>query len=167
MDNLRKNRNIIIVCISLILILLLIFIFVNNKDEFIGDKNDYRVYDKKIEHYDANEIIPVYVTQEDMVKKYLNEYKNNIIFDREEAYKSLNDEYKEKKFGSFAEYSNYIDGIFGVNIYSMELDRYSVTSINGKKVFSCYDKSGYQYIFKENSIMNYEVYLDDFTVEIK
>ena len=48
----------------------------------------------------------------------------------------------------------------------MEVDKYSVTSINGNKVFNIIDNSGNEYIIKEKSIMNYEVYLDEYAVVI-
>ena len=48
--------------------------------------------------YNSNEYIPVYITEEDIIKKYLNEFKNNMLYDIEEAYNSLNKEYREKDY---------------------------------------------------------------------
>ena len=39
--------------------------------------------------------------------------------------------------------------------------------INGKKYFDIYASDDNRYIIKENSIMNYEVFLDEYTIEIK
>ena len=102
-----------------------------------------------------------------MVKKYLNDHKNNILNDIEEAYNSLNKEYREKRFGSLDKYQKYVNNFITMSTYSMEVDKYSVSSMSGDKIFNIYDKSGNQYIIREKSIMNYEVYLDEYTVVIK
>ena len=46
----------------------------------------------------------------------------------------------------------------------MTIDRYSVN--NDRDVYTIYTKDGNKYIFKVSSVMEYEVYLDDYTVEI-
>lgn len=162
--DLKNNRKLIISCVILIIIFLLIYYFVSNNKKI--DSSDY--YEEPvIDKYEANMIIPVYMTEEDIVKKYLNDYKNNVISNVNDAYFSLNKEYRNKKFGSLEKYKEYINKYLSLATYSMEVDSYNVTNSNGKRVYNVYDKSGNRYIFKENSIMNYEVYLDDSTVEIK
>lgn len=167
MENLLKNKKIIFVCIILLLIVFVIYIFsINsaNNDELVETNRDNYNY---LEKYSSNQYVPVYVTEEDMAKKYLNDYKNNILNNLEDAYNSLNYEYKQAKFGSLDKFKEYINEYISLATYSMEVDKYSVSSIDGNKIFNVYDENGYQYIFKEISIMNYEVYLDEYTVEIK
>ena len=123
--------------------------------------------DNIIEKYDANQFIPVYVTESDIAEKYLNDYKNLILYDKKQAYELLNYNYKKKRFDTFEKFENFINDRITLSTYSMELDKYNVNIINTNKFYNLYDKSGYQYIFKENSIMNYEVYLDEYTVELK
>lgn len=163
MNELKENKKTIIICISLILLVLIgyviYYIFNNKKDDDIKDITIK-------EHYDINEIKYIYVTELDVVKKYLNDYKNNILYNKEEAYNSLNEDYRNKKFGNFEEYKKYLDNFISDATYSMEVDKYSVTSINGNKVFNIIDNSGNKYIIKEKSIMNYEVYLDEYAVVI-
>lgn len=165
MENLYRNKKIIFVCIGLILITFIIYLFVINKEDIINESSteDYNY----LKNYSSNEYVPVYVTEEDMAKKYLNDYKNNMLTDVEEAYNSLNKEYREKRFGSLDKYEEYISNFISLSTYSMEVDKYSISSIGGDKVFNIYDKSGNQYIIREKSIMNYEVYLDEYTIEIK
>lgn len=165
MENLYRNKKIIFVCIGLILVTFIIYLFIINKKDVLNESNteDYS-YLKK---YSSNEYVPVYITEEDMAKKYLNDYKNNILTDVEEAYNSLNKEYREKRFGNIEKYKEYINNFISLSTYSMEVDKYSISSMGGDKVFNIYDKSGNQYIIREKSIMNYEVYLDEYTVEIK
>lgn len=164
MENILKNRKIILICICLLLIMFIIYLFsINKRNVFNETVEDYN-YLKK---YSSNEYVPVYVTEEDMVKKYLNDYKNNMLTDVEEAYNSLNKEYREKRFGSLDKYKEYVNNFITMSTYSMEVDKYSVSSMSGDKVFNIYDKSGNQYIIREKSIMNYEVYLDEYSVVIK
>lgn len=167
MENIKRNKKVIFICILLLLVVLFIYLFTLNKEQrdinSIEDRENY----KYLEKYDSNEYVPVYVTEEDMVKKYLNDYKNNMLSDLNEAYNSLNKEYREKRFGSLDKYKEYINNFITLSTYSMEVDKYSVSSIGGDKVFNIYDKSGNQYIIREKSIMNYEVYLDEYTVIIK
>lgn len=168
MDNilidLKKNKKTIIICVNILLITLIIVYFVNRKKI---NFDEYAYIEEVIEKYDANQFIPIYVTESDIVKKYLNDYKNLILYDKKEAYELLNQEYKNKRFDSYEKFETFINDRITLNTYSMEVDKYNVNIINNKKVYNIFDKSGYQYIFKENSIMNYEVYLDEYTIEIK
>ncbi len=164
-ENIKKNKKIIFICIVLVVITFIIYIVLSSKNKIIGE-SDTTNY-KYLKKYDYNEFIPVYVTEEDMVKKYLNEYKNNMLFDIDEAWNNLNKEYREIRFGTIDKYKEYVENIMSLSIYSMDVDKYSVSRINGNKVFNIYDKSGNQYIIKEKSIMNFEVYLDESTVNIK
>ena len=165
MENLLRNKKIILICIVLLLAIFIVYLFKLNSNDILKEGNTEGFsYLKK---YGSNEYVPVYVTEEDMVKKYLNDYKNNILNDIEEAYNSLNKEYREKRFGSLDKYQKYVNNFITMSTYSMEVDKYSVSSMSGDKVFNIYDKSGNQYIIREKSIMNYEVYLDEYTVVIK
>ena len=166
MDSILENKKTIFICIVVILIFALVVFCINNKEMLSHEKNEnYKTY-SSIEKYEANQYIPVYMDESDVVKKYFNDYKNNMIYNTEEAYNMLNKEYREKRFGDYDSYKEYVDNIMSSSMYSMEVEKYSVTVINGKKVFNIYDESGYQYIIKENSIMDYEVFLDEFTIVI-
>ena len=164
MDNILKNKKIIFVCVGLLLVTFIIYLFTINDKDILNETTEDYTY---LKNYNSNEYVPVYVTEEDMAKKYLNDYKNNILNDVEEAYNSLNKEYREKRFGSLDKYKEYVNNFITLSTYSMEVDKYSISSMSGDKVFNIYDKSGNQYIIREKSIMNYEVYLDEYTVVIK
>jgi len=164
MENILKNKKIIFICIGLLLVTFIIYLFTINDKDILNDTIEDYTY---LKNYSSNEYVPVYVTEEDMIKKYLNDYKNNMLNDVEVAYNSLNKEYRDKRFGSLDKYKEYVNNSISISTYSMEVDKYSVSSMSGDKVFNIYDKSGNQYIIREKSIMNYEVYLDEYTVVIK
>lgn len=163
-NNLKENKKIIIVCVIVILIVFIIYLvkLIDKKYIFDNQVEEYS-YLKK---YECNQFVPVYITEEDIVKKYFNEYKNNMIFDVNEAWNSLNKEYRELKFGTIDKYVEYVNNFITLSTYSMEVDKYSVSNVNGKKLFNIYDKNGNQYLIKEISIMNFEVYLDEMTISI-
>ena len=164
MNDLKYNKKIIVVCLSLVFIVILIVILSNYN--FGEDKNIDNEFGIK-DHYDINEINYLYISTEDVIRKYFNDYKNILINNKEEAYNLLNKDYREKRFNNYDNFLSYLDNNVTEYTYSLGIDRYSVSSINGKKVYNVIANNKNQFIFKENSIMNYEVYLDDYTVEIK
>ena len=164
MNDLKYNKKIIVVCLSLVFIVILIVILSNYN--FGEDKNIDNEFGIK-DHYDINEINYLYISTEDVIRKYFNDYKNILINNKEEAYNLLNKDYREKRFNNYDNFLSYLDNNVTEYTYSLGIDKYSVSSINGKKVYNVIANNKNQFIFKENTIMNYEVYLDDYTVEIK
>ena len=63
------------------------------------------------------------------------------------------------KFGTIDNFINYINGIDYAN---MKMEKYAIDS----DIIRVYTKDGREYIFKTKSVMEYEVYFDDYTVEI-
>ena len=112
--------------------------------------------------YGVNEYSVTEISDQDMTMIYLNDYIYNVNNNIETAYNLLNEEYRLKKFGDIEGYKNYIDSIN----YAVTLSSYSLSSKAGNDIYTAYDKNGNMYIFKTNGVMQYEVYLDDYTVEI-
>ena len=164
MNDLKNNKKIVIVCVLLIFVVILI-VFLANYDSSEDNNIDNEFGIK--EHYDINEINYLYIETEDVIRKYYNDYKNILINNKEEAYNLLNKDYREKKFSNYDNFLSYVNKNLSDSIYSLSIDKYSVSNISSKKVYNVIDSNKNQFIFKENSIMNYEVYFDDFTVEIK
>ena len=114
MDNLLKNKKTIFICLLLVCLVLIINHF-NNKSK---TETYVREYEEIIESYDANQIIPIYITEEDMASKYLNDFKNLMMSDISLSYEMLNDNYRNKKYESFEEYRNIMLLIeVGINIF--------------------------------------------------
>ena len=155
----NKNLSKVIMICLLLLVGALIVVISNNKKNY--DNTSYKVED--IFNYDSNQYMEVIMNEQDVVSIYLNEYINNTNNNVEEAYKSLNEEYRLKKFESIDNYKDYLNN----TKLSNDLLKYGRTVINGYIIFDCIDRYGNRYLIKEKSIMNYEIYLDDYTVEIK
>ena len=163
MNELKNNKKTIIICLVLIIIVFVIYKITLKKETIEGIDI---INDEYLRNYGINEIIPVYMTEENVVKKYFNDYKNDMISNKEDAWYKLNKEYREIKFGSYENFLKYLDETIMISTYNMEVDKYSVTGDDGSKLFNIIDRSGKNYIIKEKSINNYEVYLDDYTVKI-
>lgn len=166
MDDLLKNKKIVIVCLLLVIVGIVLFNLVSEKKnvDYYYENNDNINY---LKNYGVNEYIPIYVEEADMVIKYLNDYKNLLISDVEASYNLLNEEYRNKKFGNLDKYKEYVNVHFNsTSIYTMEVESYKVIYVNGYKYFDIYDNNDNHFIFKEKSIMDYEVYLDNYTIKI-
>ena len=142
----------ILILLSLTYVILVNVTKNNAKDEEIYLKN-----------YKVNEYIPSYVSEEDMAKIYLKDYVHNMYYDIDKAYDSLDTEYRNKKFGSIEQYKTYV---YNLEHTAFVVSRYYVQTKDEYIIFGVYDTFGNLYIFKTNGVMQYSVYLDDYTVEI-
>ena len=98
-----------------------------------------------------------------MARIYLNDYVHTLFTDTEFAYNLLDEEYKNKKFGSYESFQNYVNSLpeSGYNLL-----KYYKKDKKGYTIFGVYDKNDNLFIFKTKGVMQYSVYLDDYTVEI-
>ena len=161
MNIIKKYKTIFI--LGSIFVILLSFYLIR---EFLASKEIYtesylrgEEYIMNPKKYGVNEYSPTNITDEQMANIYLNDFKHNLYNDINYAYELLNNEYKNLKFGSVDNFINYVNGL---NYQNMTVDRYSIDD----DIITIYTKDDMEYIFKVISVMEYEVYLDDYTVEI-
>lgn len=157
----KQYRNLLIiftvVCISIIVIAAIVL---SKRDEISsnGLNTEYQNIYKK---YGINEYSVTNITNEQLAKIYLNDFKYYLFNEEEIAYSLLNEKYSKAKFNSFNKFKEYIEGIDTKNY---EIKDYSVSG--DKKFVEINTVNNQKIIFKINSIMDYEIYLDDYTVEI-
>lgn len=125
-----------------------------------SNKEDNELF---LKNYEVNEYINMYISDEDMARIYLNDYIWNMQYDVENAYELLDDEYKQKKFGNIENYKNYVKNL---QYKTYTLSKYYKRELNDIIIFGVYDTHDNLFIFKTNGVMQYKVYLDDYTVEI-
>lgn len=128
--------------------------------KIVDDKNDEQVF---LKNYKVNEYIPVYVSDEDMAKIYFNDYIHIMYSDINKAYNLLDEDYRNKKFGNIDNYKSYIKSLDNL---SYKVDSFYIDDSHKYKIYGVYDTNGNIFIFKTNGIMQYSVYLDNYTVEI-
>ena len=110
----------------------------------------------------------VTISQEEMAYKYLYDYKNKMVFDTDNAYESLDKEYREKRFRGLDDFKEYVE-INKVKIFTSKLEEYKVYSTeDGKNIYTCKDQNDNYYYFQEtNGIMNYTAIIDNYTIDSK
>lgn len=155
-DNNIKN---IITVIIIVLIFTGVYLLLKHLN-----RDDSLQYEEYLKDYDVNEYIATYVSDEDMAKIYLNDYIHNMYYDIEKTYNSLDEEYRNKKFGSLDNYKNYVNSL---NYPTYTLDKYYKKEANSYIIFGVYDTNGNFFAFKTKGVMQYKVYLDEDTVEIR
>lgn len=143
----------------------------NSKKTFAVSPLTQKKYDNELEGKDNKEVKNIeenkynkftYMSVSDMTKAItiFNDYSEAMKDDPKKAYNMLNEEYKKKKFGSFEEYIKYIENR-GNNFI---LSEYSVNEKSDYTDYSCIDQNGNKYFFREKSVMNYEVMLDNYVI---
>ena len=141
-----------VIILASVLILCLLFSYFNRDKEY-----------NHLRKYEANEYIPTHVSYEDLAKIYLNDYAYNMSFDIQKAYDLLDTKYREKKFNSITDFSNYIRDLKNQKIKMKKFIKYSIGKYT---IFKVYDENNNLFVFKTNGVMQYRVYLDDSTVEV-
>ena len=156
MKNKLSFKLIIIAVLFLIIIgaYFLIKLLINDNE------NSEEIY---LKNYEVNEYIPTYISDQTMAEIYLNDYINNMFYNVEKAYNLLNEEYRNKKFGSLQNYKNYVNNL---KFSKFKISRYYKKSVDEYLIFGVYDQNGNFFAFKTNGVMQYTVYLDENTVEI-
>ena len=149
----------IVITIGIILVFVILFLVIkrlttNNSSEYVEYLKNYKV----------NEYIPTYVSDEDMARIYLNDYVHTMYSDTDAAYELLDKEYRDKKFGSLNKYKIYVNSL---NYSTHTMSRYYKKENNGYIIFGVYDNNNNFFAFKTKGVMQYSVYLDDYTVEIR
>ena len=126
----------------------------------IKESGNTTEYEKQIEKNQYNEILENMVFTDYMLCiKYLTNYQDIINYNYEVAYNLLDQEYREKRFGTLENYKEYID-----TSDNIVLDKYLVNTTSEYTEYICIDKNGNYYIFKATNPMEYTLMLDTYTI---
>ena len=117
------------------------------------EKNNYNIYDYKI------------VDDETYVVDLIGKYKEEILFDTVTAYSHLDEEYKKERFETLDEFQTFARENIMSNV-TLKLSKYKKTTYDDYTEYVCIDAKGKYYIFNEKSVMDYEMILDTYTVNL-
>lgn len=120
---------------------------------------------KEIAKNDNNSYNYVSVGNSTLINTYLNDYKNNALHNAEKAYNSLDEEYRNKRFGNLEEYKRYVEENKN-DITNIALNRYDTVEQENSKEHTCTDMNDNYYVFKETAIMEYSLILDTYTLDL-
>lgn len=152
----KKISIVITVLIVLIISLFFIDYFTAKKSEGIIDVSKLPVTPKK---YEANEYYSFNISKQELCTIYLNDYISILSTDTLKAYNMLDENYRNIKFPSYDSFVNYVNTIYPT------ISSISTYKISGQKYYIT-DKNNNLFIIVTNGVMNYKVYLDDYTVDI-
>lgn len=133
-----------------------------NKDM---DKKDINISKDRIEKNDYNSHIKVNISDDYIISQIFSDYRMKMLNDTKNAYELLDEEYKKRKYGSYENFKSYVDNNREKIEYT-SISKYQINEYNGVKEYVCIDKNGKYYIFTENSILDYGVILDTYTVDL-
>lgn len=157
-------KKIIKILLTIVITLALILLGITLYNKYT--KNDNNIVDEGHalipKKYQVNEYSLVNIDDKQIANIYLIDYRNELIENREIAYKHLNGEYRIAKFNSIDEFNDVINNYNIINIY---LKKYAFSE--DRKFLKVYFSDIDSFIFKINGILDYEVYLDDTTVEMR
>lgn len=126
---------------------------------------EFKTNISEIKNRTYNKFSYINIKEEDYVIDLLDSYKNNLLCSVEKAYDTLDEDYRNKRFGNIEEFKKHIiknkDDIMFINLAG-----YSVKEKNGYKEYICLDKRGNYYIFKQTAILEYKLLLDTYTIDI-
>ena len=147
--------------------------------------------EKQIDINNYNKIIYENISEEQMAENLIQNYVTNALYYVEDAYNSLDKEYREKRFESLEKFKEYIEenneilkkiDKSDIKTYSdfdnekdyekyvnelnkIHLSQYAVQEILDGMEYICVDELGNYYIFDTTSVMKYTLKLDTYTIE--
>lgn len=118
----------------------------------------------EIPNNDANSYQYNRIRENEIIEKILKYYCNLTVNNAKKAYDMLEQEYREKRFDKYSKFQDYIKKR-SENLKQARIAGYSVKEEENKKTYTVVDQDGRVYIFKQKSIMNFTVQMDDYTLE--
>lgn len=120
---------------------------------------------ESIEINDDNKYDYKTIDEDTYATDLLARYKEEVLFDVENAYNHLDEEYREKRFGSLDEFKTYAQQNIYKNV-TLKLQQYRTRLYNEYTEYICMDQNNNYYIFKEKNVMNYGMLLDTYTIDL-
>lgn len=134
------------------------------KDLKIGDNIEIEVPDS-IEKNENNTYDFRNISDETYVMDLFNKYKKEILYNQELAYEILDEDYKNKRFGTLENFKEYAKNNVSKNV-TMKLKGYKKTTTEYYTQYTCIDQNGSYYIFRETLPMKYTLILDTHTIDL-
>jgi len=121
-----------------------------NYENVINDIKKIEIADNEFNSVSQSSLI----TKEQVCVVYLSDFLSYLKTDIDKSYNLLSDEMKII-YTDIDSYTNYINDNY--KLFSTDADKCMVQNINGNRVYSVIDSNGNNYVFTEESVMNYKV----------
>ena len=139
-------------------------VYPNNIDHEVELGEELKINTQTIELNSFNKYKTSKVDDETHCKNLFKDYKNRLAYDAEGLYEVLDDEYKSKRFGTLQSFAVYIK-TNKTKLMSSNLEEFGVKKEDDYTEYTCVDKTGKTYIFKEQVPMKYKMALDNYTID--
>lgn len=122
------------------------------------------VSNEQIPENENNQGNYVRITDEQHIKNIIKDYQKNALYDTENAYKSLDEEYSKKRFANYSDYFNYVTNN-AQKIQDLTLINYKKEQKGNYIQYNCTDNYGNVYTTELTGIMEYTIILDNYTLQ--
>jgi len=118
-----------------------------------------------IENKQYNKFAFKNISDNEIIVHYFNEMKDNVIYNVENLYRKLQQEYRQRRFSNIEEFKNYINNNI-TDIYSAKVDKYDVKEYKEYTQYICIDQNNNYYIINETYPGQYTLILDTYTIDL-
>lgn len=136
---------------------------IENKKIKSIDQIEIQNDNKAIEKNDNNIVVEAKINNEYLCQRYMDYYKKLLLSSPKLAYKYLDNDYKEKRFGDYETFKKYLQEN-KESITGMNLKEYLVEYNDEYSEYVCKDKYDNLYIFDEKGILDYTLKFDTYTI---
>lgn len=105
-----------------------------------------------------------YVNNIKQMEIYLENFAFQVFNNTEKSYKLLNEEYRNKRFGNVNKYVEFLNEKIN-QIQDIKITQYNVYEEDENKIYVGTDENGNYYYIKEKAYMDYELILDNYTMD--
>ena len=120
----------------------------------------------KLSSYDSSKKFTLKnATDEDIITRYLEYYQNMVLYDTKDAYDLLNEDYKNKRFGSYNSFEEYVND-YNQTIENLTLEKYGMSYGETTTKYIAQDTKENYYTFECKSVLDFDIQLDNYTIEI-
>ena len=146
------------------------YICVDNKNHTYGiepindETNIEEIQTSKIESNDINKFQANIMNIQEIIDKYMLNYKKMMLYYPERAFSLLDEEYRNIRFGGDVnQYKEYVDR-YREELELIRLDSYLINTYKDYTEYVCRDQHKNLYIFDISATMKYTLKLDNYTV---
>ena len=166
-----------LIIIAIFVVILLVILFINTRrdysenklvEEYVPEDDPKLFYVEKnskwqIENYGYNKYENAYISNNQIVLIYLKSFINNAKYYQEDAYRQLDEEYKQKRFPNVQAFQTYIQDNM-VFIENLEIKEYAVQKYENHTEYICKNYDDTYFILKEYGPMDFRILLDIYTI---
>ncbi len=130
----------------------------------IGDTLNETV-PEKIETNTSNTYEFKIISDETYIVDLFEKYREEVIYNQKEAFENLDEEYRTKRFGTLENFQTFAKNNIKKHVI-MSAKKYQKTVTDNYTQYVCMDQNDNYYIFRENSVMDYTLILDTYTIDL-